>query len=802
MFKSINLEMSLKPFKKVDNDYIENVIRGVFEQWRPLLKNRENISIMFWTADGSEILDYNGNLSDKFEWCQFIGGANHPYINEGDSIDVNLHTRKFDYMKNPPTMTYGILKNIISAIKRIGKEMYPNSNIRVGETFDIGPEFARSSFKYERHLELCSGEEFDGKMKAINSYGKLKGDSHSYAAYPNGIPDGTPFGEFLGKQANIFLRDMGFDYLWLSNGAGFSATPWTAHGAVFDGKIFHENEFDNVKKTLFAFWQDFRRACPDIPLMVRGTNYSAGIDYSSDAVPLYDIYNAGFNITPPPNSPWAALDSDFGLELMGHMTRIAELPCDEFLFRYYIHDPWWTNSPWYDRYEGQPHDIYLPMAISRVDEQGKTRAAELFNVLSIDNSYGNLPDSCVNEPLPHILKAEKDSADEPANFVWVYPFREYTTTKDKSQLRKIMTGDWFICEAISNGMPISTIVSCDNFLKHDDVLYKKSILVTPVPIAKSEFEDKIIAYVEAGGKVIFYGSADGASEKFKNTFALVAKEARLGEFSVDKKYFPDKHRDGVYPETLDVREFLSNGALNVESKQSIIDTEDGYSLAAEYKNAVWYRATVGGENPTGKHIEPDDASKYVRGEALIRSVLKKYGYEISFSKPTGNIKTPVIMTCRSNNGEVYSIYTPSTTVEVTLRHPLGAPILNGYEAELKDGAATYKFPRAEHRECRVFVEQNDGIVYSKEHVAVSYKYRRKIKVGGLKNATVRFFGEKYCEDEVKGILGPTNPEGSTTDRKFDWSIVKSEEFGTYYEVRNVSGEILFCMPYPDRINVK
>lgn len=41
-------------------------------------------------------------------------------------------------------------------------------------------------------------------------------------------------------------------------------------------------------------------------------------------VPLTDIYRADDSLLAPPNSPWAALNGDFGLELRGHITRIAE----------------------------------------------------------------------------------------------------------------------------------------------------------------------------------------------------------------------------------------------------------------------------------------------------------------------------------------------------------------------------------------------------------------------------------------------------------------------------------------------
>ncbi|MBR2432882.1 MAG: hypothetical protein IKB23_08195, partial [Clostridia bacterium] len=358
MFKSVTLELSLKPFKKTDTAYIENVCDQIFTQWRPLLKERETVSIMLWTADGSEILDYTGDFGEEFEWCKYAGTANHQFPKDAEPKYISLHERKQLYINDPPVMTYGILKNIVSAIKRIGKKHFPSANILVGENFDIGPEFAVSDFKYKRHPEICTGSILD-RHGFIDSTAVLNGDNRKYAAYPDGIPAGTPFGTFLGKQSAKFLPDMGFDYLWFSNGLGFSANPWAMTGKIFDGEKYYPEKLAVTKAKVFEFWQLFRAEC-DIPLRTRGTNNSVGIDYATDGVPLYDLYNAELDIQPPPNSPWAALNDNFGLEIMGHMTRICELPGNDFLFRYYIHDPWWVNTPWYDRYDGQPYDIYLP----------------------------------------------------------------------------------------------------------------------------------------------------------------------------------------------------------------------------------------------------------------------------------------------------------------------------------------------------------------------------------------------------------------------------------------------------------
>lgn len=481
----------------------------MFRQWYALLKNREEISVMMWTADGSELLDYSGNLSDSFEWCRFIGNANKPLAEKGEDTLISLHSKKRLYTENPPIMTYKILKTIVAAFKEEGKRLFPDAEITVIETFDIGPEFAVSDFKYNRHPEVCSHRDFVGGF--VDSTAVLNGDSRRYASFPDGIPDKTPFGYFLGRQANVFLRDMGFDGIWLSNGMGFSANPWSQDGKIYDGEKFYPQRLQNVKDEVREFWRLFRSGCPNYTVETRGTNNSVGIDYATDGVPLSDIYNGGFNIVPPPNSPWAALNDNFGLELMGHMTRICNLPNDRFMFRYYIHDPWWYNSPWYDRYNECPHDIYLPMAISRIDEDGEMQSAEILNILTVDNSFGDMPDCCVNEPLPHLLKAERNESDEPAPFVWVYPMREYTSADSDRELKEMYFGDKFICDAINSGFPLNCIVSTDNFQKHTEKLYNKSILVSPVPFDKA-VEQRLVSMAQSGIGIIVYGGAEYSKE--------------------------------------------------------------------------------------------------------------------------------------------------------------------------------------------------------------------------------------------------------------------------------------------------
>lgn len=700
MFKTVNLEMSLKPFKRTDDEYIRGVCREVFEQWRPLLKNRETVSVMLWTADGSEILDYAGNMDDEFEWCCYIGTANHELIGEDDDPDCPLHEKKHYYTDNPPVMTYGILKKIVSTLKEEGKKAFPSSIIRVGETFDIGPEFAKSDFKYKRHPEISSGTKMDS-FGFVDATALLNADNRRYAAYPDGIPQDTPFGTFFGKQANIFLKDMGFDYLWLSNGLGFSSEPWDLTGKVFDGKSFYPEKLADTRKNVFDFWRLFRKECPDFPLETRGTNNSVGIDYATDGVPLYDIYNAGFNITPPPNSPWAALNDNFGLEIMGHMTRICELPSDGFMFRYYIHDPWWLNSPWYDRYNGNAHDIYLPMAITRVDADGKVQSAETLNILSIDNSYGNMPDNCVNEPLPHLLKAEKDIADDLAPIVWVYPMREFTTAHSEEALYEMYFGDKYISEAINNGFPLNCVVSTDNFLKTPLELYKKSILISPVPQTK-EIADRLLGFEKAGGNVIYYGSVKAAER--------------------------------------------------LESRENFID--------------------------------------FTVSPSALREKLSDFGYSIKFERKSDGVKPNALTISRVENSLSFSVYSPNLTTDTLLKFPLGAPILTGTDTEIRDGYAVYRFGICEHKECRVFVKQESGVITLKECAPVSCNYHRKLKLGGLNNATVYIFPE--CNGNV--ALGDAMCIADRISGIIPLKKVEDDKNGVYFMIENLSGTYTILFP--------
>ncbi|MBQ6907672.1 MAG: hypothetical protein IJQ28_04780, partial [Clostridia bacterium] len=465
---------------------------------------------------------------------------------------------------------------------------------------------------------------------------------------------------------------------------------------------------------------------------------------------------------------------------------IAYIPRDEYLFRYYLHDPWWANSPWYDRYNSLPHDIYLPMALSRINKDGETKSATHLNLLSIDNSFGNMPDSCVNETIPHFLKAKKDEPDEPAPVVWIYPFDEYGSAETEQELKEMYACDWFIRGAINNGLPLTSVVTTANFIGHDKSIYASSVLVSIVPKKDTQYEKEIIKYVRDGGKVIFYGNAKNASDEFKNIVGIIETNSdECGEF----KFIIDGKNCG----TICHNDIVCGGGLSAIPKDGYAFASCGkYAAATQNDNCIWVRGTVSADFVQGNQLlEPHDRSKYAIGESIMRIALSKLGWEIEFD---GDIdKLPPVMTIhRHNNSYVFSQFASSTTFKTKLKFPLGAPVLDAYDARLEKGYATYHFPKAEHKECRVFVEQESGIVSCSEQTPSSVEIRRRVLVSGLKNATVRFLPEIYCKEDIEVKLNTWKPYYPAGDY-FEGGFITKDGI-TYYEARNITGDILFSMP--------
>ncbi|MHB9033379.1 MAG: hypothetical protein ACYC6L_10060, partial [Anaerolineae bacterium] len=806
VWKNVTLEMSPKPFKTMTPEDIRTVAEEIFRQWDALTRHADMISVLLFTADGSEILDYRGKLEDKVDWAQYLGcaGVTREKPPEVGRRGVSLHGRAVVFTDNPPVMTYGTLKDIVTILKEVGHRM-TGLPIRVGAMFDPGPEFAQAPFKYKRHPEICLADTMsDGSF--VCCYTTLNADNEQYAGFPNGIPQDTPFGTFLGKQCQHFLSDLGFDYIWFSNGFGFGYETWHTVGALFDGKRFDAALAPQVRQKIIDFWRYFRAECPDYPIETRGTNLGTGIDLASDGVPLKDIYEGGFKMFPPPNSPWAAIDGDFGLELAGYMSHIAQVPGDSgFPFRFYLHDPWWINSPWFDRYGREPHDLYLPLSIARVTAQGNMDIASNLDFLTIDNSFGEMPVQGPNEVTAHILAARLTPPDQPGPLVWIYPFKQNheLTFGDKPNLARVFYGDWVVRGAINTGLPLNTVVSSENFISAwcaKPHLFDGSVLFSPVPDADSELENVLLDFVSSGGSVLLYGPTVHASDKLLALLGIRFTPSISGEVVVQFALSPDTFQRGSWPRTMLHRELMNSGGLNAvpdgsynPSHRILATVEQGDEQrvvsvinrepAWEGGCLAWVRATN-----CSNYVEhrallvPDDPTKLFLGERLLRWALDEMGYAIRYRKPNTATRDPLITISRHKNGYFFSGYMPDTTATLQLKFPQGAPLLLGYETEIVDGYSQYRMPRGWQRECRVFIKQQSGVVSCTEQCSVEVGIRRRMWLRGLDAATVRFYLEPGSDVVVQRIWAHDEAHDA-----YPFSSGKDRS-GPYILVEDVTGE--------------
>ena len=793
--KTVTLEMSLKPFRSTGQKDIENVCEKLFEQWKPLLKHADSAAVLLWTSDGSEILEYKGDMDEELEWAKYIGGANprQDWDKVNDPKGEGLHTRYYLYTSEPPVFTYADLKRIVSCIRRVGRAIL-GIPVLVGETFDPGPEFAKSDFKYNRHNEICVGESM-GRSSMVCCYGILNADDCRYAAFPDGIPQGMPFGTFLGKQAQRFLSDMGFDYLWLSNGFGFGTETWGITGAIFDGERFIPEKIEETQARILEFWKFFRKEC-SYPVQTRGTNLTVGIDLATDAVSHLKLYNGGFDILPPPNSPWAAINGDFGLELAGYMSRMAELPAEDYLYRFYLHDPWWMNSPWADRYEGYAHDIFLPLATARIDKNGSVQMPRHINILTVDNSLGEIPAQCALEVIPHLLKSLEIKPDSPSPFVLIYPFQEYSGLK-AGRIGKPFFEDWFLIDVINSGLPVNTVISTENFARlyqNDPQFLKSSVLVTPVPDHKSSMNDALMSFVSAGGKVMLYGSVKNADPGLLQFMGLKTGKEVTGNVAVET-VLPRKIEYDIKPDRrLSYTGELSDGGLHAVARENCGLSVLTWALQKQEKRVLL--------SQTARREWSGGALIWCRGSGCTRIENRKstsllaidflnsaelYGYEFHYFRKNKSSESPVLSIHKNKSSLWVSGYVPDTTTEICLRTPLGVPLLFGNETEIKHDCAAYRMPRAWRCECRVFVEKTDSVQLSCREIApVSYTGRRRFQVDGLINAVVYILINEGNDKHTEVLLNSKYP--FCIGETFTYELTDTI-YGRAIRAENISGTI-------------
>lgn len=823
----LQLEISLKPFFDATPSTREAVCRELFEQWRALARHAERISILLWVGDGSEILEYDGNLEAVFEWGRYNGAANyhrwewpdksptdHPdhsgigiAVGTRDPERKGIHCRSYLYRPNPAVFTYAWLKGLVADLKRIGSES-TGKPILVGEAFDIGPEFARSRFKYEWHREILS----DGpifKEQFISCEAVLKGDERRYAAFPGGIPEGMSMGRFLGAQTRRFFDDCGVDFLWLSNGFGFALEPWSMVGAIFDGAHFHPERAASTAERMLAFWRDLRAELgTETPIRCRGTNLATGIDLGSDASPVRRIYSEIPNLEIPVNSPWAALDGDFGLELAGWMSHIVVRSDAPFRFRFYTHDPWWLNRPWFDRYGRRPHDLYLPLSVSRLQPDGSVEIPRDLAFLAVNDSHGHMPVAVPNEVTAFLLRARELAPDELGPVVWVYPLEDFDRMViEEGRPERPFHVDAWVGTAINAGIPINSVAETgvlEQALAKDPSLVEGRAFIVPVPLPGSGYEKRVRSLLELGADVLLIGPLGETSFLWKE-LGLRPASPLEGDFQLSN------YMNGRTARWIRHLDFLSAGgwreAVDGACESEPIELLEGERDGERRVAAIVRRSSKGGRigwlraslataeyDPTrpapirGPILRPLESHNFISNGGLARLALGAFGWWLEPEPAKGMSTGPYVTVHRHRNGLVLSGYHRNEHGSQRLRLPLGAPLLMGCHNRIEDGATLITGEVAWQYEVRVLIDgMSHGEVFCRELPPLMQDVHRRILIGGLEGAVVRVLYDPAHLDSIRLLRDPKFPYflGDTVDPRSE-----RREGHLVVTARDVTGELL------------
>jgi len=252
----------------------------------------------------------------------------------------------------------------------------------------------------------------------------------------------------------------------------------------------------------------------------------------------------------------------------------------------------------------------------------------------------------------------------------------------------------------------------------------------------------------------------------------------------------DEKLSGGGIETMIASESISDTKILAQAFQN----KERRDIVVFRQNSEWnggsvcyVRGTNSATYKGGHLLTPDDPGIWFPGPSLMRHSLKLFGYSLVYDKKNTGVQDPVNCISRHDNGFFFSGFVPNQTVEQQYRFPQGAPLIIGWETELKNGSTTYRFPKAFFEECRIFIEQQEGIISCYEIHSGEKGITRRIGIKGLQNAKVRFYPPaNVAPSSIKAYLNAGYPfKNGQIESK------KGEQYPGYYHVyEDISGQLI------------
>lgn len=304
-------------------------------------------------------------------------------------------------------------------------------------------------------------------------------------------------------------------------------------------------------------------------------------------------------------------------------------------------------------------------------------------------------------------------------------------------------------------------------------------------------------------RVLLYGPIASCGDDLLAALNLARAEPLHGELPLDLRVNPDRLEQGAYPETIVHRPLMCAGGMAAVLADpndpatriaALAGPEQDRRVAAlsrslpEWQGGVlaWVRGTNASDYTGGRLLKPDDPNQWFISPLLMRYMLGAFGYAFGVDKVAPGQRDPLVCVTRSRNAFVFAGYNPDTTVTQRFRFPQGAPLFIEHETRLKDGHSAYSMPRGWRRECRIFVEQEDGGVIScREQPSGQYGVSRRLEVHNLKNALVRIYPDPAFRATLRAYVNTAYPYRSGQVE----ALPGPAELGDCVELADVTGKL-------------
>ncbi|MDF2648089.1 MAG: hypothetical protein K0Q73_3894, partial [Paenibacillus sp.] len=408
------------------------------------------------------------------------------------------------------------------------------------------------------------------------------------------------------------------------------------------------------------------------------------------------------------------------------------------------------------------------LSVARVNAEGGLESPRIVEILTIDTEKGELNEDVPMEIIPHMKKAFKDAPDQPGILTWLYPFRELHEAMAESarHTSDVFFNDWFVRNAINNGLPLNTVLSTDDFFAmQEDVMHKlqDTILFTSAFWIKGEKAQRIVEYVRNGGKIIVYGTVEDPA--LLELLNLRTEHGLEGTFSVNLSLSEDTitndaHQGDKGRHLLQHCSHITGGGIS----EVVDDTADRFTQLHATVNqdglervftlsralsewnggkAGWIRGSLPFQTAGVTHLPLRQTDEYMDASVLVRYLLQPFGYSLFQTRVEEAAHHALFFVARHDNGFMLTGCKQDTSVTLQLRFPDGAPVIIGQTAVIDEEAVSYALDRTFHEECRLFVKQKQSSrVSSRENQPFPTPKKRTVRnisVYNLQDAEVTIY---------------------------------------------------------------